>query len=94
MIAKWGSQPGGWTKIMLVYAVPLTIVGLFRFFFIKEEVEDETAGVQKKDDITLKEGLKAIAKNKFKSLPVREALLKFLKKKKTSRKSNSLKVSI
>ncbi|MCI6467874.1 MAG: glycoside-pentoside-hexuronide (GPH):cation symporter [Faecalicatena sp.] len=65
LIAKWGSQPGGWTKIMLVYAVPLTIVGLFRFFFIKEEVEDETAGVQKKDDITLKEGLKAIAKNKY-----------------------------
>lgn len=65
LIAKWGSQPGGWTKIMLVFAVPLTIIGLFRFFFIKEVVEDESVGIQKKDDITLKEGLKAIAKNKY-----------------------------
>lgn len=65
LIAMWGTQPGGWTKIMLVYAVPLTIVGMFRFFFVKEEVEDESAGTQKKDDITLKEGIKAIAKNKY-----------------------------
>lgn len=65
LIAKWGSQPGGWTKIILVYAVPLTIIGMFRFIFIKEIDTDESVGAQKKDDITLKEGLKAIAQNKY-----------------------------
>lgn len=65
LIAKWGSQPGGWTKIMLVYAVPLTIIGMFRFIFIKEVEVDDNVGAQKKDDISLKEGLKAITKNKY-----------------------------
>lgn len=65
LIAKWGSQPGGWTKIMLVFAIPLTIIGLFRFLFIKEIDVDESVGAQKKDNITLKEGIKAIAKNKY-----------------------------
>lgn len=65
LIARWGSQPGGWTKIMLVFAVPLTIIGLFRFLFIKEIEVDDSVGAQKKDDISLKEGLKAIAKNKY-----------------------------
>lgn len=64
-IARWGNQPGGWTKIMLVFAVPLSIIGLFRFFFIKEIEVDDSVGAQKKDDITLKEGLKAISKNKY-----------------------------
>lgn len=65
LIARWGSQPGGWTKIMLVFAVPLTIIGMFRFIFIKEIEVDDSVGAQKKDDISLKEGLKAIAKNKY-----------------------------
>ena len=50
---------------MLVFAVPLTIIGLFRFLFIKEIEVDDSVGAQKKDDISLKEGLKAIAKNKY-----------------------------
>lgn len=65
LMATWGSEPGGWTKIILVFAVPFTIIGLFRFFFIKEEVQDEGAGAQKKDDVTIMEGLKAMTKNKY-----------------------------
>lgn len=36
LMATWGTQPGGWTKIMLVFGVPFTIVGMIRFLCIKE----------------------------------------------------------
>ena len=67
LMATWGTQPGGWTKIILVFAVPLTIVGLLRFFCIKEldMVDEATGAVKKEDDITLKSGLFAISKNKY-----------------------------
>lgn len=65
LMAKWGNEPGGWTKIILVYAVPLSIIGLGRFFFIKElDIEDSAEG-RKKDDLTLKQGLHAIVQNKY-----------------------------
>lgn len=65
LMSKWGGEPGGWTKIILVFAVPLTIVGMFRFIFVKEVVEDESVGVQKKDKVSFKEGLQAMVKNKY-----------------------------
>lgn len=65
LMAKWGSEPGGWTKIMLVFAVPLTIVGLFRFIFIKELDIDEGVGAQNTDNISFKDGIKAIGQNKY-----------------------------
>jgi glycoside/pentoside/hexuronide:cation symporter, GPH family len=42
LMATWGTEPGGYTKITLLYAIPLTIIGLVRFFTIKELPEDET----------------------------------------------------
>lgn len=65
LIARWGSEPGGWTKIMLVYAVPLTIIGMIRFFCIKEIDVEENVGAQQKDSVGFKEALVAMSKNKY-----------------------------
>ena len=48
LMATWGTEPGGWTRIALVYAIPLMIIGLVRFFTIKELPEDETDRVTEK----------------------------------------------
>ncbi|RKN69209.1 MULTISPECIES: MFS transporter [unclassified Microbacterium] len=42
LMATWGTEPGGYTKIALLYAIPLMIIGLVRFFTIKELPEDKT----------------------------------------------------
>jgi GPH family glycoside/pentoside/hexuronide:cation symporter len=42
LMATWGTQPGGWTLIAAVYGIPLMLIGLVRFFTIKELPEDET----------------------------------------------------
>ena len=64
LMATWGTQPGGWTKIMLVFGIPFTIVGLGRFFFIKEmDVNIETAS--KEENLSLKETIRSLAKNKY-----------------------------
>ncbi|MGL6201221.1 MAG: MFS transporter [Lachnospiraceae bacterium] len=65
LLARWGGEPGGWTKIILVFAVPLTIIGMFRFIFIKEVDVDNSVGAQKKDNISFKECIKAMLKNKY-----------------------------
>lgn len=64
LISMWGTQPGGWTKISLVFAIPFGILGTFRFLFIKE-MDDftETADAERK--VTLKEALKILFANKY-----------------------------
>lgn len=47
LIAMFGSQPGGWTKISLVFAVPFGIIGLGRFLFLKEVKQDDTRTAEK-----------------------------------------------
>lgn len=42
MIAIYANQPGGWTKIILVFAVPCCILTLIRFLLLPEmEMEEE-----------------------------------------------------
>lgn len=70
LMATWGTQPGGWTKIMLVFGVPFTIVGLIRFFCIKEidaaETQLETKeGKKEQEAISFKDSMKSIAGNKY-----------------------------
>jgi GPH family glycoside/pentoside/hexuronide:cation symporter len=64
MIADWGHQPGGWTKISLVIGVPLMILGLGRFFFVKETVTNAKVE-QGLINIPLKESLVILGKNKY-----------------------------
>lgn len=61
LMASWGTQPGGWTKISLVYAIPLSLIGILRFVFIKEKnVEEDDAR-----KLSLKESLGLVVKNKY-----------------------------
>ncbi|MEV6712858.1 MFS transporter [Lentzea sp. NPDC051208] len=63
LIALWGNRPGGWTLIATVYAVPLMILGLVRFFFIKETVTaDELAAEQ---NVSFRDGLRSLMSNKY-----------------------------
>ncbi len=43
MIAGMGSTKSGWTTMTLVFAVPFAIIGLLRFFLVKEVVVDASA---------------------------------------------------
>lgn len=42
MVGRMGQTPAGWRMIMMIYAIPLTVIGLFRFLFIKEIYEPKT----------------------------------------------------
>ncbi|MBD5452704.1 MAG: hypothetical protein HDR30_00040 [Lachnospiraceae bacterium] len=63
MINSFGSEPGGWTKIGLIFAVPYGILGLARFFFIKELDIEETQ--QESSQQSLKSLLNIIRQNKY-----------------------------
>jgi GPH family glycoside/pentoside/hexuronide:cation symporter len=63
LMKRWGSLPGGWTRIVLVYGVPMIILGSIRFFFIKEKVD--TIEEDKQNKIGLIEGLKLVCSNKY-----------------------------
>lgn len=64
LMASWGSRPGGWTKISLAFALPLTIIGLGRFFFVKETVVDSVED-KKTLKIGFKESILILGKNKY-----------------------------
>jgi GPH family glycoside/pentoside/hexuronide:cation symporter len=64
LMANWGPRPGGWTRIGLVLGMPMMILGLGRFFFIKETVVDEKVEQDSKN-MRLKESLVILAKNKY-----------------------------
>ncbi len=64
LIDMWGSASGGWTRIILIFAIPLSILGLARFFFIKEIVTEQGEGKQKQK-VKLKESLLALKENKY-----------------------------
>ena len=47
LMAKLAVSPKGWSVLIGVYAVPLTLIGLLRFIFIKEEIRVDAAGSEK-----------------------------------------------
>lgn len=61
LIEKWGTEPGGWTKISMAIGVPAMLFGLIRFLYVKEiDVKEE-----KTEKITLKTSIKCLLKNKY-----------------------------
>lgn len=48
LIAGMGSTKEGWTTMALIFAVPLAIIGMFRFIFVKEVVDDNQPSDQQK----------------------------------------------
>lgn len=61
MITAWGEQKGGWTKISLVIGIPAMLLGLFRFFFVKEMDMEDT----KAEKISIKTSVSCLMKNKY-----------------------------
>lgn len=70
LMNTWGRETGGWTKIMLVFAVPFTLIGLIRFWAIKElpeELLQEASGETTKEsnDVSMKEMIHLLVHNKY-----------------------------
>lgn len=63
MVGRMGQTPAGWRMIMMIYAVPLTVIGLFRFLFIKEIYEPETES--SKDRLGIKDILLVLKSTKY-----------------------------
>ena len=50
MMAKLASADGGWTTLILIYMIPLTVLGLLRFIFVKENPAIDAQQVKSKVD--------------------------------------------
>ena len=50
MMAKLASADGGWTTLILIYMIPLTVLGLLRFIFVKENPAIDAQQVKNKVD--------------------------------------------
>ena len=71
LIVLWGDQPGGWTKITLVYAIPMMLLGLVRMLTIKELPEEVLNGnkpAEKKQEepkLDFKTSVNALLRNRY-----------------------------
>lgn len=57
------TTPAGWTKLVAMYAIPLMLVGLLRFIFVKEDVKVEND--EKHEKVHIKDALQLIKTNKY-----------------------------
>ena len=66
LIAGVGAEKSGWTVIAAVIGIPMAVIGMLRFVFVKEVVhtESEETG-EKAETVPLKTGLSCIMKNKY-----------------------------
>lgn len=69
LIAGIGSTKAGWTTIALMFAIPLGIIGMFRFIFVKEVVTDSEASqsgdAKAEQKVPVKKGLQCVFANKY-----------------------------
>lgn len=63
LIKIYGAQPHGWTIIASIFAVPMVIFGLMRFFFLPELPQKESVKITQK--LTIGDCLKALVQNKY-----------------------------
>ncbi|MDR2477380.1 MAG: MFS transporter [Treponema sp.] len=63
LMKSWGAEPGGWTKIALVYAIPMMAIGMVRFIVIKEKKPD--GGTVTGGKIAFVDNMKLVVKNKY-----------------------------
>ncbi len=57
------TSPAGWTKLVAMYGIPLMLVGLLRFFFVKEDVKIENE--KKEEKVTIHNIIQLIKTNKY-----------------------------
>ena len=61
LMAKMATSAAGWSELVGIYALPLTVIGMGRFLFVKETVQvEETA-----DKLNLKSMFKVLKTNKY-----------------------------
>lgn len=64
LIASLGVTHMGWTIIVSTTGIPLAIIGMFRFLFVKELAVDKEERVELQK-VSVKTGVRCIAKNKY-----------------------------
>ncbi len=66
LIAGIGSTKAGWTVIAAGIGIPMAIIGMLRFVFVKEVIHTEPAKTgETEQTVPLKTGLSCIMKNKY-----------------------------
>jgi Na+/melibiose symporter-like transporter len=63
LMKNMATSAAGWTKLMLVVAIPICLLGLTRFFFVKEDYIPEHEKQEEK--IKIREILQVLAQNKY-----------------------------
>ena len=64
-IANAGTSKPAWTQMMIMFAIPFGIIGMFRFIFCKEVITQEHIEKEKKQSIKVGEMAKLVLKNKY-----------------------------
>ena len=66
LIAGIGSTKAGWTVMAAAIGIPMAIIGMLRFAFVKEVIHTEPAKTgETEQTVPLKTGLSCIMKNKY-----------------------------
>lgn len=66
LMARYAVDAPGWSRLVACFAIPLTIIGLMRFVFIKEtNAVDVTKGGETKEKATLKDVKTVLTKNPY-----------------------------
>lgn len=63
LMKRIATSPAGWTKLMCMYGIPLMLIGLIRFIFVKEDVKVE--GDDRTERIHFKEIVNVFKTNKY-----------------------------
>ena len=79
-LATSGTTQAGWTKLVISLGIVLSVIGILRFFFCKEIVVDKPNEDGKKttNDLSLKESLRLVGKNKYLFIVVGLMLITFV----------------
>lgn len=64
MVNNAGKDPAAWMKMVVTIAIPLTLIGLCRMLFVKEE-NDEVETIEEKVKTDLSAIIKMLCKNKY-----------------------------
>ncbi len=63
MMASMATSAAGWRKMILIYAIPLLIIGILRFIFVKEDVPAQEEKAEEK--VSFKDIFTVIRSNKY-----------------------------
>jgi Na+/melibiose symporter-like transporter len=65
IIKNIGVSKPAWSRMMFMFAIPLGIIGMFRFIFCKEIVSQEVVEKEKKQKLKVGEMVKLVLRNRY-----------------------------